>query len=100
MRRRKAILLTVLAMIVAGAAYASGHGDHPCADCSCETEGVRHDCSCETEGVCASDECSCGTEDECDHCSCGTDSHHVHTAPLDEEPASGGCHGCPGRCGD
>lgn len=89
--KKKTTLLIALAVLVAGAAFAGSHQDHP-----------DHECTCGTETGCQSgdEECSCGSGSECqceDH-SCTHDCGRP--APVEEEPATGGCRGCHGGCGN
>ena len=75
-KRALKITLIVLALL-AGAAFATGHGDDPCT-------GDDHDCA---------------GESQCEDCTCDSLSKTEATsAPIDEieDIEEEGCRGCPG----
>ncbi|MFO7627809.1 MAG: hypothetical protein R6V62_11170 [Candidatus Fermentibacteraceae bacterium] len=77
--KTRALKVTLLVLaLLAGAAFAVGHDDHPCT-------GDGHDGT----------ECTC--ESECEDCTCDSLSRAEETsAPIDDIEEAG-CRGCPGH---
>lgn len=99
MRSRKLkVTLIVLALLV-GAAFASGHDDHPCTgdDCECTecTCEPGDECTCGSVCDCATDACDCETE--CENCSCDSPSRAEETSAPVGDALDHGCRGCSGH---
>jgi hypothetical protein len=92
------VTLIVLALL-AGAAFAVGHEDHPCTgdDCECTecTCEPGEECTCESGCECTTDGCDCETE--CEDCTCDSHSTTEETSARVEDLEETGCQGCHGH---
>lgn len=93
MKTRALKVTLIVLVLLAGAAFAVGHDDHPCTgeDQVC-TDSV---CTCESGGNCSGEECDCDTK--CDDCTCDSLSRAEETSAPIEEIEEPGCQGCPGN---
>ncbi|GEM_PF-4861882 len=86
MKSRAIKVTVILLVLLAGAAFAVGHDDHPCTSDDHECA----DCTCEP-----GEESTC--ESPCEDCTCDSLSRAEKTsAPIDEVDETG-CQGCPGH---
>jgi hypothetical protein len=75
------VTLIVIALLV-GAAFASGHDDHPCT-------GEDHECTDSESG------CTC--DPKCEDCTCDSLSRAEETSAPIEDARDHGCRGCSGH---